>query len=68
MGNERKSLVLTDEDKKITAYHEAGHALVAYFPPGSDPVHKITIIPRGRSLGLTAQLPEKERFNYSRAE
>jgi len=65
MGNERKSMVLTDDDKKITAYHEAGHALVAYFTPESDPVHKITIIPRGRALGLTAQLPEKERFNYS---
>ena len=66
MGNERKSLILTDEDKKITAYHEAGHALVAYFTKFSDPVHKITIIPRGRALGLTAQLPEKERYNYSK--
>ncbi len=66
MGLERKSLVLTDEDKKITAYHEAGHALVAYYTKNADPVHKITIIPRGRALGLTAQIPEVERFNYSK--
>ena len=66
MGLERKSLVLTDEDKKITAYHEAGHALVAYYTKNADPVHKITIVPRGRALGLTAQIPEVERFNYSK--
>tara|TARA_Y100001970_G_C14221327_1_gene852872 strand:- start:424 stop:2352 length:1929 start_codon:yes stop_codon:yes gene_type:complete len=66
MGLERKSLVLTSEDKKITAYHEAGHALVAYYTKNSDPVHKITIVPRGRALGLTAQIPEVERFNYSK--
>ena len=66
MGIERKSLVLTPEDKKITAYHEAGHAVVAYYTKNADPVHKITIIPRGRSLGLTAQIPEVERFNYSK--
>ena len=66
MGIERKSLVLTPEDKKITAYHEAGHAIVAYYTKNADPVHKITIVPRGRALGLTAQIPEVERFNYSK--
>ena len=66
MGIERKSLVLTSEDKKITAYHEAGHAIVAYYTKNADPVHKITIVPRGRALGLTAQIPEVERFNYSK--
>jgi len=65
MGVERKSMVLTDDDKQITAYHEAGHALVAYFTKLADPVHKITIIPRGRAMGLTAQIPEVERYNYS---
>ncbi len=65
MGIERKSLVLTPQDKKITAYHEAGHAIVAYYTKNADPVHKITIVPRGRALGLTAQIPEVERYNYS---
>ena len=65
MGVERKSMVLTDDDKQITAYHEAGHALVAYFTKLADPVHKITIVPRGRAMGLTAQIPEVERYNYS---
>ncbi len=66
LGVERRSLVLTEEDKKLTAYHEAGHAVVAIKTPGSDPVHKVTIIPRGRALGLTASLPEVDRHNYTR--
>ncbi len=66
LGVERRSLVLTEEDKKLTAYHEAGHAVVAMKTPGSDPVHKVTIIPRGRALGLTASLPEVDRHNYTR--
>ncbi|MFQ6616898.1 MAG: ATP-dependent zinc metalloprotease FtsH [Fidelibacterota bacterium] len=65
MGVERKSMILSDEEKKQTAYHESGHALVAGLLPNADPVHKITIIPRGRALGLTAQLPIDERHNYT---
>lgn len=61
MGAERRSLIITDREKKVTAYHEAGHALVAWMLPGADPVHKVTIIPRGKALGLTMQLPEEER-------
>jgi len=64
MGVERRSLVLSDEEKKNTAYHEAGHALVARLLPGTDPVHKVTIIPRGRALGLTMQLPTDDRYTY----
>ncbi len=64
MGVERKTLMLTDEDKEVTAYHEAGHALVAAFMPGTDPLHKVTIIPRGRALGLTMQLPTEDKHNY----
>jgi cell division protease FtsH len=64
MGVERKSLLLSDEEKKNTAYHEAGHALVAAKMPHSDPVHKVTIIPRGMALGLTMQLPTDDRHNY----
>jgi cell division protease FtsH len=67
MGVERKSLMLTDEEKKNTAYHEAGHAVVAAFLPGADSLHKVTIIPRGRALGLTMQLPTEDRFTYRRS-
>jgi len=66
MRVERKSLILSDEEKKVTAYHEAGHALVAAKLPGSDPVHKVTIIPRGMALGVTMQLPVDDRHNYTR--
>jgi len=64
MGAERKSLVISDEEKKNTAYHESGHALIARLLPGSDPIHKVTIIPRGRALGLTQQLPVDEKHTY----
>ena len=63
MGTERKSMIISDEEKRITAYHESGHALVAKFLPGADPVHKVTIIPRGMALGLTQQLPVDERHS-----
>jgi cell division protease FtsH len=66
LGVERRSLVLTEAERKLTAYHEAGHAIVALKIPGSDPVHKVTIVPRGRALGLTASLPEVDRHNYSK--
>jgi cell division protease FtsH len=68
MGPERKSLVITEKEKLVTAYHEAGHALVAHFTPGTDPVHKITIVPRGRALGLTWILPGEDRHNYTRQQ
>ncbi len=64
MGTERKSMIISDEEKRTTAYHEAGHALVAVLLPGTDPIHKVTIIPRGRSLGLTQQLPIDEKHTY----
>ena len=64
MGAERKSMVISDEEKKNTAYHEAGHVLVARLLPGTDPIHKVTIIPRGRALGLTQQLPIDEKHTY----
>jgi cell division protease FtsH len=66
LGAERKSMVLSDAEKRLTAYHEAGHAVVAMRVPGLDPVHKVTIIPRGRALGITASLPEEDRHSYSK--
>ena len=66
MGTERRSLLITDTERKSTAYHEAGHALVAKLLPGTDPIHKVTIIPRGRSLGLTQQLPIDEKHTYTK--
>jgi len=66
MGAERRSLIITQKEKRITAFHEAGHALVARMLPGTDPVHKITIIPRGRALGVTMQLPEEEKYSQDR--
>ncbi len=66
MGAERRSLILTQEEKRVTACHEAGHALVAWMLPGADPVHKVSIIPRGRALGITMQLPEVEKNSHSR--
>jgi cell division protease FtsH len=66
MGVERKSMIISDEEKKSTAYHEAGHALVAQLIPEADPIHKVTIIPRGLALGITQQLPLDDRYTYSR--
>ncbi len=66
MGTERKSLVISEEEKRTTAYHEAGHALMAKLLPGADPVHKVTIIPRGSAMGMTMQLPLDDRHSYSR--
>ncbi len=66
MGAERRSMVITEEEKKVTAYHEAGHALVAMFIPGADPVHKVSIIPRGRAMGVTMYLPEEEKYNETK--
>jgi cell division protease FtsH len=66
MGSERRSLVMSEEEKRLTAYHEAGHALVAALVPAADPLHKVTIIPRGMALGLTQQLPLEDRYTYSR--
>jgi cell division protease FtsH len=68
MGAERRSLVMTEKEKELTAYHEAGHALVGLAVPDHDPLHKVTIIPRGRALGLTMSLPERDRFGYSKRE
>jgi cell division protease FtsH len=66
LGVERRSLQLTEDERKLTAYHEAGHAIVSLKVPGSDPLHKVTIIPRGRALGLTVWLPEEDRHNYTK--
>ena len=66
MGVERRSMIISETEKKTIAYHEAGHALVADLLPGADPLHKVTIIPRGRALGLTQQLPADDKYNYSR--
>merc|ERR1712093_614788 len=66
MGSERRSMVMTDEEKKLTAYHEAGHAVVAINCPASDPIHKATIIPRGRALGMVMRLPEGDRISMAR--
>ncbi len=68
MGSERRSMVMTEKEKEMTAYHEAGHALLALYMPGHDPLHKVTIIPRGRALGVTMSLPEKDRYGYARRE
>ncbi|WP_028582566.1 ATP-dependent zinc metalloprotease FtsH [Desulfogranum japonicum] len=66
MGAERRSMMISEKEKEITAYHEAGHALVARLLPGTDPIHKVTIIPRGRALGLTMQLPMDEKYTHAR--
>ncbi|MFO1128293.1 MAG: ATP-dependent zinc metalloprotease FtsH [Rhodospirillales bacterium] len=68
MGAERRSMVMTDQEKRLTAYHEAGHALVGLFIPGNDPLHKVTIIPRGRALGVTMNLPERDRYAFKKKE
>ena len=67
MGMERKSLIISEKEKKVTSYHEIGHVLVARMLPEADPVHKVTIIPRGRALGLTTYLPIDEKHTYSKA-
>jgi cell division protease FtsH len=67
LGVERKSLVLTEDERKLTAYHEAGHAIVSLRTPGMDPLHKVTIVPRGLALGLTTWLPEEDRHNYTKS-
>ena len=66
MGSERRSMVMSDEEKRLTAYHEAGHAIVGLLVPSHDPVYKVTIIPRGRALGVTMFLPEEDRYSYSK--
>ncbi|MEE9577322.1 MAG: AAA family ATPase, partial [Gemmatimonadota bacterium] len=66
LGAERKSLVISEDERKVTAYHEAGHTVIGLRVPGLDPLHKVTIVPRGRALGITASLPEEDRHNYTR--
>ncbi|MBQ4472369.1 MAG: cell division protein FtsH, partial [Alphaproteobacteria bacterium] len=66
MGAERRSLIMDEKEKRMTAYHEAGHAIVSLHLPESDPLHKVTIIPRGRALGVTMQLPEKDKYSQSK--
>jgi cell division protease FtsH len=68
MGSERRSMVMTEDEKELTAYHEAGHALVGLYVPGNDPLHKVTIIPRGRALGVTMNLPERDRYGFKKSE
>ena len=68
MGTERRSMVMSEEEKELTAYHEAGHALVGLYVPGNDPLHKVTIIPRGRALGVTMNLPERDRLTFKKSE
>ncbi|MBK8175556.1 MAG: ATP-dependent zinc metalloprotease FtsH [Rhodospirillales bacterium] len=68
MGAERRSMVMTEHEKELTAYHEAGHALVGLYVPGNDPLHKVTIIPRGRALGVTMNLPERDRYTFRKSE
>ena len=68
MGAERRSMVMTTKEKELTAYHEAGHALVGIYTPGNDPLHKVTIIPRGRALGVTMNLPERDKYSETKTE
>ena len=68
LGTERRSMVMTEEEKTLTAYHEGGHALLNLYVPGNDPLHKVTIIPRGRALGVTFSLPEKDRYGFRKSE
>ena len=68
MGSPRESCVLTEQQRRLTAYHEAGHAMIPFLIPGLDPIHKVTIVPRGRAMGVTASLPERDRYGYSSRE
>lgn len=67
MGAERRSMIISEKEKEVTAYHEAGHALIAWLLPGTDPIHKVTIIPRGRALGLTMQLPTDDKYTHTKS-